>query len=82
MGEVDLPDPGYTTAWREGPADRRMPPTQHLVLEVAPGDGMFAQVITPTTVEYAGPAAYPEYNAILVRCGNETLAEITAVDER
>jgi hypothetical protein len=51
-GEIDLPTAGYTADWSEGPADRRMPPAQHLILELAEPDGMAAEVITSMAVEY------------------------------
>jgi hypothetical protein len=80
-GEIDLPTPAYTADWSEGPADRRMPPAQHLILELAAPDGMAAQVVTSITVEYEGDAIYPEYRAILVRCGDVVLASITDIEQ-
>lgn len=79
-GELDLPTPGYTVTLKEGPADRRMPPAQHLLLELTPPDGMVSQAITTVAVRYEGVAAYPEYRAILVQCHNRVLATITEVD--
>ena len=80
-GEIDLPTAGYTADWSEGPADRRMPPAKHLILELAEPDGMAAQVITSMAVEYEGDAIYPEYRAILVRCGDVVLASITDIEQ-
>lgn len=80
-GEIDLPTPGYTASWSEGPADRRIPPAQHLLLELTAPPGMVAQVITRMTVDYEGAATYPEYRAILVRCGNIVLASLTDIDD-
>jgi len=79
-GEIDLPTPGYTVTLSEGPADRRMPPAQHLLLELTPPDGMVSQVLTTVAVRYEGAAAYPEYRAILVQCDNRVLATITEVE--
>ena len=79
-GDIDLPTPGYTVTLTEGPADRRMPPAQHLLLELTPPDGMVSQVVTTVAVRYEGVAAYPEYRAILVQCENRVLATITEVD--
>jgi hypothetical protein len=81
-GEIDLPAPGYTADFSEGPADRRMPPAQHLILELIEPDEMAAQVVTPMSVEYEGDAIYPEYRAILVRCGDVVLASITDIEQK
>ena len=79
-GELDLPTPGYTVTLKEGPADRRMPPAQHLLLELTPPDGMVSQVVTTVAVRYEGVAAYAEYRAILVQCHNRVLATITEIE--
>lgn len=79
-GEIDLPTPGYAVSWKEGPADRRMPPAQHLLLELAAPEGMVAQVIDTVSVEYEGAATYPEYRSILVRCGDQVLAAIVDIE--
>jgi hypothetical protein len=79
-GEIDLPTPGYAVTLKEGPADRAMPPAQHLLLELTPPDGMVTQVVTTVAVRYEGGAAYPEYRAIIVQCGNQVLAAITEVE--
>jgi hypothetical protein len=81
-GEIDLPTPGFTADFSEGPADRRMPPAQHLLLELREPVGMTAQVVTSMTVEYEGDAIYPEYRAILVRCGDIVLASITDIEQQ
>jgi hypothetical protein len=78
-GEVDLPTPGYTVEWREGPADRANPPGQRMTLILTPPDGMVAQVVTPTPVKYQAKATYPAYRAIYVICGGKPLAEINDV---
>jgi hypothetical protein len=78
-GEIDLPTPGYTVTLKEGPADRAMPPAQHLLLELTPPDGMVTQVVTTVAVRYEGSAVYPEYRAIIVQCNNQVLAAITEV---
>lgn len=80
-GEVDMPTPGYRAVWRVGPADRRLPPAQHLILDLTPPLGLSLQVITPTRLSYAGEAVYPAYRAIVVRCGDRVLAEIDEVPE-
>ena len=78
-GEIDLPTPGYTIAWREGMADRSAMPVQRLILTATPPDGMVTQVVTPTPVKYEGPALVTTYGGIIVMCGGESLAEITEV---
>lgn len=78
-GEVDMPTPGYSFEWAAGPLDRRMPPTQHLKLSATAPDGMVAQVVSTETVKYEGAAQASEYSAIVIRCGDEVLAEITEI---
>ena len=78
-GEVDMPTPGYKASWREGIADRAMPPGVHFHLDFAAPDGMVAQVITTDEVAYEGEATYPAYRVIYVHCGDEKLAEIGEV---
>lgn len=77
-GEVDLPSPGYTLALNEGPADRSAIPMQTLNLVVTPPpEGvMSAQVITPTAVNYSGPAIAEQYRGVRVICEGNQLAEI------
>ena len=69
------------TGWRVGAADKRQPPIQHMHLDLARPDGIVAQVIVTEMIEYAAPAAYPEYYAIVVHCGDapDVLAEISPV---
>ena len=78
-GEVDLPTPGYSAAWIEGPADRAMPPGQRFDLVLTPPDGMVAQVISTEEVRYQADAAYDAYRVIYVSCGDQQLAEITDI---
>ncbi len=80
-GEIDLPTPGYSIAWQVGPADRMNPPAQFLELVLTPPDGLVAQVVTTEPVHYSGPAVYPEYRAIRVRCGDSQVADITEISE-
>ena len=78
-GEVDLPTPGYQTVLIAGPADRMMPPSQRFRLESSAPGGMVAQVVTPTPVTYRATADYPAYRAIVIQCGDRSLATITDV---
>jgi len=78
-GQALAPTPGYEASWRVGAADRMMPPGQHLHLEFTPPDGVVAQVITEMDVRYEGDAAYPEYRAVYVHCGDDVSMEISPV---
>lgn len=78
-GEVDLPTPGYTVEWQEGPADRANPPGQRMKLILTPPGGIVAQVVTPTPVKYQAKATYPAYREIIILCGGEALATITDI---
>lgn len=79
VGEVDTPTPGYSFAWRLGPADRAFPPAQRLALIPTPPEGMVAQVVTTEQVAFEGDALYPSYRGILVVCGGKLIAEIDEV---
>ncbi|MDJ0742091.1 MAG: hypothetical protein QNJ32_01880 [Xenococcaceae cyanobacterium MO_167.B27] len=79
VGEVDLPNPGYTVEWKPGILDRRQPPAQRLSLLLTPPEGMVIQVVTPTKVNYVMPASSLEYRAILIYCGDQLLTEIPDV---
>ena len=78
-GQVVAPTPGYEASWREGFADRGMPPGQHFYLEFTPPSGFVPQVLTTIDVTYRGDAAYPEYRAVIVHCGDDTVTEISPV---
>ena len=78
-GDVDLPTPGYSYTWREGIADRALPPGQRMHLDFSPPEGIVTQVITPQTITYAQKATYSAYRVIYIVCGEETIAEITDI---
>lgn len=78
-GEVDLPTPGYTIAWREGPADRAFPPGLRVYLDASPPDGAVMQVVSPTPVSWSLTGANAEYRVIYVLCDGEAIAEIADV---
>lgn len=79
-GQVVLPTPGYGITAQVGPLDRRLPPAQRVVLEFAAPDGMVAQVLTTEDVQVSFPALAASYRAVIIVCGDETLAEITEID--
>ena len=78
-GEVELPTPGYTISWREGPLDRRSPPTQHLDLVLEAPTGIVVQVLTTETVHYRARALARSYRSIRIGCGSQPLAIIDDV---
>ena len=78
-GEVDMPTPDYEFAWEVGMADRSAIPMQRLHFKATPPEGMAAEVITTEAVRYEGPAIAQSYRAVVVVCGDETLAEIEDV---
>ncbi len=78
-GEVVLPTPGYEITWTMGALDRRQPPAQRLKVSTTPPDGMVAQVITTVAVSYAVESPITEYRAVIVGCGDNTLATIADV---
>lgn len=80
-GEVDLPTPGYVADWRIGPADRRAVPSQVMELRFTPPSGVALQVVSTQEVAFQGPAVYPRYASIKIRCGDGMIAEITDIIE-
>jgi len=80
-GDVTLPTPGWKASWREGPADRAMPPAQYFDVSFERPDGMVAQVITTERISYQADARYPAYRKIVIRCGSRVLAEIGDVGD-
>lgn len=77
-GEIDLPTPGYALAWREGAADRAMPPGLRVHLDASPPADLVMQVVTPTPVSWS-TKGYAQYRVIYVLCGGEAIAEIADV---
>lgn len=78
-GEVDLPTPGYTVAWKPGILDRRQPPTQNLSVSFTPPEGIVIQVVTPTKVNFTMPSKILEYRSVRIYCGDQKLADIPEV---
>jgi hypothetical protein len=81
-GEVDMPTPGYALSWREGPADRAMPPGLRVHLDAAPPADLVMQVVTPTPVSYTLKGANPAYRVVYVLCGGEPIGEIADVGSK
>lgn len=78
-GEVDLPTPGYAISLRQGITDRAMPPSQQIITEFTPPQGMVTQVVTTEQLRFTLPNALPGYRSIVVRCGDSALATITDI---
>ncbi len=78
-GEIVLPTPGYTATLTAGMADRSARPVQQLILTLTPPDGVVAQVLTPTSVRYEGPAISQQYSGVRIMCGGAMLTEIDDV---
>lgn len=78
-GEVDMPTPGFTFEWVEGPADRAQPPGLRFKLNTTAPDGIVSQVLTTEMVKYVGETPYPAIRAIYVGCGDTQLTEIVDV---
>lgn len=79
VGEIVLPTPGYTATLTAGAADRSATPIQQMILDLAPPTGPVAQVLTPATVRYQGPAISMQYRGVRVMCAGEVLADIKDV---
>lgn len=80
-GDVTVPTPGFTYAWREGPTDRSAIPSLRLILEPTPPDGLVLQALTTEEVSYQGPALPNGYSRIFIVCAGEPIAEITEIED-
>lgn len=80
-GEVTVPTPGFTFAWREGPTDRSAVPSLRLILEPAAPTGLVLQALTTETVSYRGPALPNGYSRIIIVCAGEPIAEIIEIGD-
>lgn len=78
-GQGIAPTPGYAASWREGFADRAMPPGQHIYLDFAAPEGPITQVETQIDLNYESAASFPKYRAVIVHCGEDATIEITPV---
>ena len=78
-GQVVLPTPGFTVQGRLAALDRRQPPSQRIVLDFGPPDGVVAQVLSTEDVQLTFPALANAYRAVIVICGDTTLGEITDI---
>lgn len=78
-GRVVLPTPGFAVQGRLAALDRRQPPSQRVLLDFVPPDGVVAQVLSTEDVQLTFPALANAYRAIIVICGDATLGEITDV---
>ncbi len=79
VAEVTMPTPGYQFAWREGPLDRRQPPSLRLFLTPTPPEGLVTQVLSTEPLEYQSMSKNREYRSIIVVCAEEVIAEIVDV---
>lgn len=78
-GEIDLPTPGYAISWRDGAADRALPPGLRVHLDPVPPADLVMQVVTPTPVSHSTKGYGDRYRIIYVLCGGEAIAEIADV---
>ena len=78
-GEVDLPTPGYKVEWQLGILDRKNPPTQRISISFIPPEGIVAQVITPTEVNFTMRSPILKYSSVAIYCGDKLLADIPDV---
>lgn len=79
VGEIVLPTPGYTATLTAGMADKSMRPVQQLILDLTPPAGPVAQVLTPVSVRYEGPAISMQYRGVRIMCGGAMLTEVDDV---
>ena len=78
-GDIVLPTPGYTAKLTASMADKSARPVQQLILDLTPPSGPVAQVLTPVSVRYDGPAISMQYRGVRIMCGGAMLTEIDDV---
>ncbi len=77
-GKVTVPSDGYEVSLDLGPVQRLDGPVQQILVRTTPPSGSVAQ--TPVTLDVRG--AFParkRYGAVIIRCGDGTLAIIKSV---
>jgi hypothetical protein len=79
VGEVILPNPGYTIDWRIGPTDRRAPPAIRIQLLTTPASHPSIQVLTPIKAEFSMETAIQSFRSVSIYCGDKLLIEIPDV---
>lgn len=80
-GQITLPTPGYEVTLTLGPLDRMAIPTQRIVLEANPPEGMAAQVLDVVDVTFTHPAQARRYGAVVIVCEDTLLAEISPIED-
>ena len=78
-GQIDMPTPGYAETFTPGPMDRRSPPTLRIRLEATAPEGIVLQVIDTRDVAFSLETEILQYRAVLIMCGDQTLAEMLDV---
>lgn len=79
VGEVILPNPGYSIDWSVGPMDRRAPPGIRINLLTTPSDNPTIQVLTPMKAEFTMDTPVKFFRSVSVYCGEGLLVEIPDV---
>ncbi len=79
FGQIDLPNPGYTVDWEEGPMDRMNPPSLRIRLTATPPEGAAIQVITPIDLTLVIPTTVSTFRSVFILCGDRSLVEIADV---
>lgn len=74
-GQIDLGTPGYGVSLSRDPGEAAGATTANLTLSLRAPSGMQAQVVTPHSVNYFGPAG-GAYTSVRITCDGATLTEI------
>lgn len=76
-GNVTFSKPGITALFSLGPLDRRMPPSQRIIMTAVKS----AETLEATqTLSASLPALAKSYRSIIIVCGDDVLASITDVE--
>lgn len=77
--EVTFPTPGFSIEWKQGPMDRRFPPTLRLNLIPTYPEGPTVQILTTEKIHYTFDTPISSFSRILVFCDDTLLSEIVDV---
>lgn len=77
--EVTFPTPGFSIEWKQGPMDRRFPPTLRLNLIPTYPEGPTVQMLTTEKIHYTFDTPISKFSSVLVFCDDTLLSEIVDV---
>lgn len=79
-GDVETPTPGYVVSFTMGKTDRAAIPAQNIEVNTKPPEGMVAQVLTTSAVEFKTKTPFKKYRRVSLYCGGDLLVAMDDVE--